>query len=146
MCQNEVAHHANRCPEYFCPRPEKWVYLYKKGLAIGLPAATKKGAKHSATGQSEETSATGPRVTAQRSDVDLYECRTQYTFWPVDTHISPHLPAQGTPEAQVAAANVWEFFPFRAIPRRENPLAWNGTCKQLAHRHHVPHDQADRGA
>ncbi len=23
MCQAEVAHHANRCPEYFCSRPEK---------------------------------------------------------------------------------------------------------------------------
>ena len=31
MCQNEVAHHANRCPEYFCSRPEKWVYLLQEG-------------------------------------------------------------------------------------------------------------------
>ena len=34
MCQSEVAHHANRCPEYFCSRPEKAVHLYKKALAL----------------------------------------------------------------------------------------------------------------
>ena len=27
MCQTEVAHHANRCPEYFCTRPEKHVHF-----------------------------------------------------------------------------------------------------------------------
>ena len=28
MCQAEVAHHANRCPEYFCSRPEKQAHFY----------------------------------------------------------------------------------------------------------------------
>ena len=126
MCQNEVAHHANGCPEYFCSRPEKWVYLYKKGLAIGVPSAARDGAKHSATGHSEESSATGHRVSAQRSDVDLYECRTQYRFWPTDTPSSPHLSAQDTPEAQVAVANVWEFSV--ACDSEEGRIpTWSGT-------------------
>ena len=34
VCQAEVAHHANKCPEYFCSRPEKQVHLYKKALAL----------------------------------------------------------------------------------------------------------------
>ena len=34
MCQAEVAHHANKCPEYFCSRPEKQIHLYKKALAF----------------------------------------------------------------------------------------------------------------
>ena len=34
MCQSEVAHHANKCPEYFCSRPGKAVHLYKKALAL----------------------------------------------------------------------------------------------------------------
>ena len=36
MCQAEVAHHANRCPEFFCSRPVKYVHLYKKALALSL--------------------------------------------------------------------------------------------------------------
>ena len=34
MCQAEVAHHANKCPEYLCSRPEKQIHLYKKALAL----------------------------------------------------------------------------------------------------------------
>ena len=34
MCQAEVAHHANKCPEYFCSRPVKHVHIYKKALGI----------------------------------------------------------------------------------------------------------------
>ena len=34
MCQAEVAHHANKCPEYFCSRPVKYVHIYKKALGI----------------------------------------------------------------------------------------------------------------
>ena len=28
MCQAEVAHHANKCPEYFCSRPVQYVHIY----------------------------------------------------------------------------------------------------------------------
>ena len=34
MCQAEVAHHANKCPEYLISRSLKYVHLYKKALAI----------------------------------------------------------------------------------------------------------------
>ena len=34
VCQAEVAHHANTCPEYFCSRPVKYVHIYKKALGI----------------------------------------------------------------------------------------------------------------
>ena len=30
MCQAEVAHHSNRCPDFLCSRPVKYVHLYKK--------------------------------------------------------------------------------------------------------------------
>ena len=36
MSQTEVAHHANKCPEYFCSRPEKTVHMYKKALALDV--------------------------------------------------------------------------------------------------------------
>ncbi len=131
MCQNEVAHHANKCPEYLWSRPEKWVYLYKKGLAIAMPAAKKERGKRSAKNEEEEPeedSATRPRVTAQRSDVDLYERCTQYRFCPEDTPPSRFLPAQETPEAQVAVANVWDFSD-SCDSAEEKTLTWNGTLR-----------------
>ena len=45
MCQAEVAHHANKCPEYLCSRWEKQIHLYKKALAFDTD---KKGAKKKA--------------------------------------------------------------------------------------------------
>ena len=37
MSQAEVAHHANKAPEYLCSRPEKYVHFYKKALALSRP-------------------------------------------------------------------------------------------------------------
>ena len=42
--------------------------------------------------------------------MELYERRSFYSFWPYDTPISPHLPPKATPEQQVAAASLWDFF------------------------------------
>ena len=42
MCQSEVAHHANRCPEYFISRPEKQVHLYKKALVLDKEKKTRR--------------------------------------------------------------------------------------------------------
>lgn len=36
MCQAELAHHANKSPEYLLSRPLKDVYLYKKAQAINI--------------------------------------------------------------------------------------------------------------
>ena len=44
MSQSEVAHHANRCPEYFISRPEKQVHLYKKALALDKEKKTRRPA------------------------------------------------------------------------------------------------------
>ena len=96
MCQAEVAHHANRCPEYLISRDVKYVHLYKKALAINKPAKAKAGKEEWLWDDEEE--AAEARATKQ-SDVDLYERRTFYLFWPDDTPPSPHLPQQATPEA-----------------------------------------------
>ena len=42
MCQAEVAHHANKAPEYLCSRPAKFIYLYKKALGLSIPRKQKK--------------------------------------------------------------------------------------------------------
>ena len=107
MCQAEVAHHANRCPEYLISRDVKYVHLYKKALAINKPAKEK--AEEEEWPWDDEEEAPEARATKQ-SDVDLYERRTCYRFWPEDTPPSPHLPHQATPEAQVALASLWDFF------------------------------------
>ena len=140
MCQAEIAHYANKSPEYLCSRPEKYVHIYKKALAISRPTQpqrqraaasdTNGQRKPSATGQgarndtpgftcgSEGGGATsdqedwdGPRqVSMQRSDLDLYESRSRYYFWSERTPISPRLLAMDTPEQQVADMSLWELF------------------------------------
>ena len=42
MCQAEVAHYANKLPEYLCSRPEKPVHFYKKALAVNVAKAKAK--------------------------------------------------------------------------------------------------------
>ena len=131
MCQAEVAHHANRGPEYLCSRPEKYVHIYKKALAVSIQKQTQRAkTTNSATGQDvcEEPAedADAPGVTTQRSDIDLYERRTQYWFWPESMPISPHLPAQNTPEEQVAAMSLWDFFRFVRFRGGRTPyLEWH---------------------
>ena len=66
MCQCEVAHHANGCPEYFCSRPEKWVHIYKKGLAISMsPASASQWG--SAIGHKPSDEASGRRQVCDRT-------------------------------------------------------------------------------
>ena len=48
MCQAEVAHHANGCPEYLCSRPAKYVSFYKK--LLGVTAVRKKNKRTRAAG------------------------------------------------------------------------------------------------
>ena len=55
------------------------------------------------------------------SDVELYERRCNYYFAP-DTPTVPYLPPQKTPEEQVAAANLWEFFRFVRFRNGHNAL------------------------
>ena len=106
MCQAEVAHHANRCPEYLISRDVKYVHLYKKALAIKTRARQKEEEDWpwDDEGEAEEGLATRP------SDVHLYERRTDYRFWPPDTPPSPHLPPRTTPEEQASLASCLDFF------------------------------------
>ena len=117
LCEAEVTHHANRCPQYFCGRPEKHVQLYKKALGVNAPKTIKKkkGAAQSQSNVGEweqdgEEYWVDPckRVTKPH-DLELYERRLRYPFQDF-SQISPYLPEQTTPMEQVARASVFEFF------------------------------------
>ena len=133
MCQAEVAHHANKGPEYLCSRPQKYVHLYKQALAVNIRTRQPRAPVASAICQKEwdwqEEGDTGwnlPGVTTQRSDIELYESRIQYYFWPEGTRISANLPPKDTSEEQVAAATLWEFFRFvRFHGGRQPYLEWH---------------------
>ena len=124
MCQAEVAHHANKCPEYFISRDVKYVHLYKKALAIQKPTKQKEEEEEwPGSGEEEEDKAT---PATRPSDVDLYERRTLYRFWPYDTKPSPHLPQQPTPEEQVSRASLWDFFRLVRYKGGKHPyLEWH---------------------
>ena len=115
MCQAEVAHHANKAPEYLCSRPAKFVYLYKKALGLSIPRKKKKPKKaddHTLCASAppqEELDPEEQRVAVQPSDLDLYEGRADLWF-PNGTPISEDLPAAKTPEDQVLAASLFDFF------------------------------------
>ena len=132
MCQAEVAHHANKCPEYFCCRPVKYVHIYKKALAItrnkeldqeneeDMPWSSHDEGKDDAQGaavMADAGSASRPKLKQKRvtnmSDAELYENRTQFVF-EEDAGLSPHLPNSDkegwTPEQQVMDASLFDFF------------------------------------
>ena len=139
VCQAEVAHHANKCPEFFCSRVPKHVHVYKAMLAIDTK---KHGASASATPCNEVMDAAGTftgitgdvwdecadddeviknenscpsannakkRSATKPSDLELYERRTSLWF-PHDTAQSPRLPQASTPEQQVANASMYDFY------------------------------------
>ena len=135
MCQAEVAHHANKCPEYLCSRAQKHICLYKKALAFA--GRDDRRTREDARGEDEagwaepETDAIAsrphkPRRVTQQSDLELYERRTVYWFWPSGaTPLSPYLPPQATPEAQVARMSLEEFFRFVMFHGGKTPyLTW----------------------
>ena len=137
MCQSEVAHHANKCPEYFCSRPEKQVHLYKKALALDTDKKNSKSTKASAAeydweGEEDDDDApdTSPeskkkKLATKPSDLELYECRTLYKF-PVGAGLSERLGVRETPEEQVAAASVYEFFRLVQFHGGKSPhLTWH---------------------
>ena len=141
MCQAEVAHHANKCPEYFCSRTVKYVHIYKKALGIsrGKQENDQDGAEDahwSSQGEGEENPPHYPRgadtvaggrslIRSKRltkmSDVELYERRTEFDFQE-DAGISPHLPDTGTPEQQVADASLFDFFRLVQFHGGQTPL------------------------
>lgn len=113
MCQAEVAHYANGCPEYLCSRPVKDVHFYKQALAVIEPS-TRRKSKWNGAGEEEEACFEdgGEPCTkrgAKLSDLELYEKRVWWSFAP-DTPLCPDLPAADTSEEQVAAASAFDFY------------------------------------
>ena len=116
MCQTEVAHHANRCPQYFCSRPQRHVHLYKKALGVTT-------VKNKAANKQDEAWDDGawdgedggvewrdPRKRITKpSDLELYERRLMYPF-AEDCGLSEFLPIAPTPMEQLARASLYEFF------------------------------------
>lgn len=133
MCQAEVAHHANRCPQYFCSRPQKHVHLHKKALA--LPTGKKKGSQKSDEGWDDDAwnewedkmqwRDPKKRIT-KPSDLEFYESRLMYSF-AEDCGLSEYLPAAATNMEQLAAASLYEFFRLVRFHGGKDPyLSWHG--------------------
>ena len=112
-----------RSPEYFCSRPVRKVFLYKKALAVGKTKIEEEeyweewdAWQDGETAEQEGAGSTGgkrKRVITQMSDIELYERRTRYYFWPFGAAgTSPDFPARETPELQVADMSVFDFFRF----------------------------------
>ena len=143
MCQAEVAHYANKLPEYLCSRPEKQVHFYKKALAVNVATAKAKarpqgpcegdvdedcfadredslgGARASAPGARKKA-----KLATKPSDLELYERRSEYWF-AEGTPISRRVPPKETPEEQVADMCAWDFFRFVHLRGgRESLLEW----------------------
>jgi len=123
MCQAEVAHHANKSPEYLLSRKVRHVHFYRKALGLDRKRNARKSGRGQAEGivqgDSDEEVDAGmmedPPAPARRkrstqpSDLDLYERRIQYAFVQ-GTPPSEDVPPQATPEEQVAEMNAFDFF------------------------------------
>ena len=108
MCQAEVAHHANHIPEFFVSRRVKNVHLYRK---LPAPTCRKKPCKD----------------WTRSSDIELYESRENYWFRPDGTQPSPYLPWKKTPEEQVQAANLYDFFTWSSTTEVGSRTCLGGT-------------------
>ena len=132
MCQAEVAHHANGCPEYFCSRPIKNVHLYKQAVAI---AKKQNQGEYDEDWQDwenwdddadkEAKTPASRKLAVQTSDLALYGQRMWYQFgW--ETKPSPHLPWRSTPQEQLEYMSIYEFFRFvRFHGGRYKYLSWH---------------------
>ena len=96
QCQGEVAHHANRAPEYLCSRMVKHVYFYKKALALASVADDSGGYYDDdwvwQESEAHAASARKGRRITKPSDIELYESRGDYWFWPEGTSLCDQLP------------------------------------------------------
>ena len=112
MCQAEVAHHANRIPEFFISRRVKNIHMYRALLAVNCEKKKPREAEAGYDGDEEWAwAASGGERMHRPSDIELYERRSNYWFCD-GTKPSPYLPWKETPEDQVQAASLFEFFHF----------------------------------
>ena len=109
MCQAEVAHHANRIPEFFVSRRVKYIHLYRKLLALNCQKKPREGEAQNDGGDEWDCAQSGARRLHRASDIELYEKRSDFWF-ATGTKPSPYLPWKETPEDQVKAASLFEFF------------------------------------
>ena len=137
MCQAEVAHHANKSPEYLCSRPEKHVHLYKKALEINSAHKEEPAwAGCEDWEQWEDVEVVNPkknkRLATKPNDLEVYERRIDlYVYerqgddW-VPATVTPHLPPRASPEEQVEHATVYEFFRLVQYHGGKSPwLSWH---------------------
>ena len=138
MCQAEVAHHANKCPEFFCSRPVRQVHIYRKALGLSTGPNKTEDWDEDWDWSSEDEIQTGgsaananwetwqkQRRVTPKSDVDLYEGRFELEF-EEGTELSQHLPTAATPEAQVQNACLYDFFRLVRYHGGKNPfLSWH---------------------
>ena len=109
MCQAEVAHHANRIPEFFVSRRVKYIHLYRKLLALNSQKKPREGEAQYDGGDEWDCAQSGARRMHRASDIELYEKRSDFWF-ATGTKPSPYLPWKETLEDQVKAASLFEFF------------------------------------
>ena len=83
MIQAEVAHHAQRIPEFFVSRRVKRVHLYRKTLALTTRRKPRQAEEHDGGEEWGWEESGGTRMHAA-SDIELYERRTRYWFWSGD--------------------------------------------------------------
>ena len=109
MSQTEAAHRANRCPEYFCSRPARYAHLYKQALALSTVRQAAWATSWDEGDGGGDWAEDGRKLATRQSDLELYERRSTFAF-PQGTELSERLPSRATPEEQVAAASLFEFF------------------------------------
>ena len=76
MCQAEVAHHAQRIPEFFVSRRVKSVHLYRKMLALTCRKKPRQAEEYDGGEGWAWWESDGKRTHAA-SDIELYERRTR---------------------------------------------------------------------
>ena len=79
MCQAEVAHHANRIPEFFISRRVKHVHLYKKLLALTCKKKPREEEAEYDGGEEWAWAESGGERLHRASDIERYERRSNYT-------------------------------------------------------------------
>ena len=98
------------------------MHLYKRALAIAKPRK-----KHVAEDWRDGEAHRAAALATQPSDLELYERRVWYCFWPQNaTSPSPYVPWKETPEEQVAVMSIYEFFRLVRFHGGRSPyLTWH---------------------
>ena len=146
VCQAEIAHWANKSPEYLVSRPVKNVAVFAKWLSIAAGKRQERAQQAEAVGgyaeegdgdeaaendeaEDEYSKATAGksrhRVRTSMSDMDVYEQRA-FLYFREGTKPVPYLPMRDTPEEQVVDMCLWDFFRFVKYHGGQRPwIEWH---------------------